>query len=302
MLMQVKEAWADGGYNRVSVTWDDDIATKSVDFELPLNKSAGSQQLYVLVKYYFLLAIEAGYLAHARDFFPVNQTFVQHLTAFYEYYSPTSLIGTVSHGEYTNVSSFIIPHPNEMYIPRSRRYRPGLAEDVYSNNIIDLSEGTFIESTSVSSVETQKKGRRTRSSRTKETHTDPTESSIRERQTSPFAPPTVYDDDYIDNKAISFLELNKENLAHFPTSAGCLSGSTVQTQDIDNRNSVHSSSLTILSVIARISTFSSMNTHPQQRKVWSTALNNLLLMVAVILPIVFLRRQRTTQVPVTHQC
>jgi hypothetical protein len=60
----------------------EDIEAKLVDLVEPFDRIPTSQQLYALVKYYFLLAVEESLCEYSGHFIPVNQSFISEMRTF----------------------------------------------------------------------------------------------------------------------------------------------------------------------------------------------------------------------------
>jgi len=90
-----------GGHNVVEVTWYEAIFEQRVATKLPFKQAATKDELYAVVKYYFLLAVEAGVENFHHDFIPLNRSFVQHLTSLCLHYVPDLRTPTHSTEGYT---------------------------------------------------------------------------------------------------------------------------------------------------------------------------------------------------------
>ncbi|KAI4684223.1 hypothetical protein J4E81_009103 [Alternaria sp. BMP 2799] len=85
-IMEVDERHAYRGHDVVEVTWYEAIFEQRVATKLPFKQAATKDELYAVVKYYFMLAVEAGVENFHHDFIPLNRSFVQHLTSLCIHY------------------------------------------------------------------------------------------------------------------------------------------------------------------------------------------------------------------------
>ncbi|KAI4606075.1 hypothetical protein J4E80_010283 [Alternaria sp. BMP 0032] len=99
--MEVDERHGHGGHDVVEVTWYEAIFEQRVATKLPFKQAATKDELYAVVKYYFLLAVEAGVENFHHDFIPLNRSFVQHLTSLCLHYIPDLRTPTHSTEGYT---------------------------------------------------------------------------------------------------------------------------------------------------------------------------------------------------------
>ena len=100
-IMEVDERHGYGGHDVVEVTWHEAIFEQRVTTKLPFKQAATKDELYAVVKYYFLLAVEAGVENFHHDFIPLNRSFVQHLTSLCLHYVPDLRTPTHSTEGYT---------------------------------------------------------------------------------------------------------------------------------------------------------------------------------------------------------
>ncbi|KAI4607262.1 hypothetical protein J4E83_009718 [Alternaria metachromatica] len=100
-VMEVDERHGYGGHDVVEVTWYEAIFEQRVATKLPFKQAATKDELYAVVKYYFLLAVEAGVDNFHHDFIPLNRSFVQHLTSLCLHYVPDLRTPTHSTEGYT---------------------------------------------------------------------------------------------------------------------------------------------------------------------------------------------------------
>ncbi|KAI4640787.1 hypothetical protein J4E93_008379 [Alternaria ventricosa] len=100
-IMEVDERHGHGGHDVVEVTWYEAISEQRVATKLPFKQAATKDELYAVVKYYFLLAVEAGVENFHHDFIPLNRSFVQHLTSLCLHYAPDLRTPTHSTEGYT---------------------------------------------------------------------------------------------------------------------------------------------------------------------------------------------------------
>ncbi|KAI4681388.1 uncharacterized protein J4E84_007624 [Alternaria hordeiaustralica] len=100
-IMEVDERHRYGGHDVVEVTWYEAIFEQRVATKLPFKQAATKDELYAVVKYYFLLAVEAGVENFHHDFIPLNRSFVQHLTSLCLHYVPDLRTPTHSTEGYT---------------------------------------------------------------------------------------------------------------------------------------------------------------------------------------------------------
>ena len=100
-IMEVDERHGHGGHDVVEVTWYEAIFEQRVATKLPFKQAATKDELYAVVKYYFLLAVEAGVENFHHDFIPLNRSFVQHLTSLCLHYAPDLRTPTHSTEGYT---------------------------------------------------------------------------------------------------------------------------------------------------------------------------------------------------------
>jgi hypothetical protein len=112
------------GHNIVEVGWDEGSLRKEVTLKPPFKQAMTHGELYAVVKYYFLLAVEARVEGFQHDFIPVNESFVQHLTSLCQHYDPDLLTPESSFSEYSDDSKA----PPKRRKERDRRRPPGYAE------------------------------------------------------------------------------------------------------------------------------------------------------------------------------
>ncbi|CAN9413358.1 unnamed protein product [Alternaria alternata] len=112
------------GHNIVNVSWDEGSLRKEVTLKPPFKQAMTHGELYAVVKYYFLLAVEARVEGFQHDFIPVNESFVQHLTSLCQHYDPDLLTPESSFSEYSDDSKA----PPKRRKERDRRRPPGYAE------------------------------------------------------------------------------------------------------------------------------------------------------------------------------
>jgi hypothetical protein len=109
--MEVDEEYGRGGHDVVKVTWDEDVFLKRIALNLPFKQASTYSELYAGVKYYFLLAVEAGVEDFHQDFIPVNRSFVQHLTGLCQHYDYDPSIPASSVWEYHDEEKASPPRP-----------------------------------------------------------------------------------------------------------------------------------------------------------------------------------------------
>lgn len=78
--MEVQEDRKDGGHVMIPVTWTEDLEANRVHLQKIFKDVRQNAELRAVVKYYFLLAVEAGLHGFKQHCIPVNLTFVQELT------------------------------------------------------------------------------------------------------------------------------------------------------------------------------------------------------------------------------
>jgi hypothetical protein len=88
LIMEVEERHEGGGHDLVRVTWKEAVKEEKVAMIEPFKQTATEFELPAVVKYYFLLAVEAAVENFHHDFIPLNRTFVQHLTGLCLHYVP----------------------------------------------------------------------------------------------------------------------------------------------------------------------------------------------------------------------
>lgn len=121
-IMEVDERHAHGGHGGhdvVEVTWYEAVFEQKVATKLPFKQAATKDELYAAVKYYFLLAVEAGVEDFHHDFIPLNRSFVQHLTSLCLHYVPDLRTPTPSTEGYTYDEK-----PTPQYPTKFDRRRP----------------------------------------------------------------------------------------------------------------------------------------------------------------------------------
>ncbi|KAI4663317.1 uncharacterized protein J4E78_003728 [Alternaria triticimaculans] len=100
-IMEVDERHGYGRHDVVEVTWYEAIFEQRVAAKPPFKQAATKDELYAVVKYYFLLAVEAGVENFHHDFIPLNRSFVQHLSSLCLHYVPDLRTPTHSTEGYT---------------------------------------------------------------------------------------------------------------------------------------------------------------------------------------------------------
>ena len=108
----------------MNVSWDEGSLRKEVTLKPPFKQAMTHGKLYAVVRYYFLLAVEARAEGFQHDFIPVNESFVQHLTGLCQHYDPDLLTPESSFSEYSDDSKA----PPKRRKGRDRRRPPGCAE------------------------------------------------------------------------------------------------------------------------------------------------------------------------------
>ncbi|KAF7672745.1 hypothetical protein GT037_009246 [Alternaria burnsii] len=112
------------GHNIVKISWDEVSHGTEVTLKPPFKQAMTYDELYAVVKYYFLLAVEARVEGFQHDFIPVNGSFVQHLTSLCQHYDPDLLTPESSFSEYSDD----LKAPPKRRKERDRRRPPGYAE------------------------------------------------------------------------------------------------------------------------------------------------------------------------------
>jgi len=125
-VMEVDERHGYGGHDVVEVTWYEVIFEQRVATKLPFKQAATKDELYAVVKYYFLLAVEAGVENVHHDFIPLNRSFVQHLTSLCLHYVPDLRTPTHSTEGYTYDEEPPPRYPTKL----DRRRPPGYEKEL----------------------------------------------------------------------------------------------------------------------------------------------------------------------------
>ncbi|KAI4918638.1 hypothetical protein J4E90_003025 [Alternaria incomplexa] len=125
-IMEVDERHGYGGHDVVEVTWYEAIFEQRVATKLPFQQAATKDELYAVVKYYFLLAVEAGVENFHHDFIPLNRSFVQHLTSLCLHYVPDLRTPTHSTEGYTYYEEPPPRYPTKF----DRRRPPGYEKEL----------------------------------------------------------------------------------------------------------------------------------------------------------------------------
>ncbi|KAH6866355.1 hypothetical protein BKA58DRAFT_460026 [Alternaria rosae] len=142
-IMEVNERHGHGGHDVVEVTWYEAVFEQRVATKLPFKQAATKDELYAAVKYYFLLAVEAGVEAFHHDFIPLNRSFVQHLTSLCLHYVPDLRTPTPSTEGYTYDEKPPPQYPTKFDRRRPPGYEkePGVAKvQQFSHVSMDASE------------------------------------------------------------------------------------------------------------------------------------------------------------------
>ncbi|RAR01954.1 hypothetical protein DDE82_006151 [Stemphylium lycopersici] len=132
LKMEVEHANGGGGFNLVEVDWVSDIDTGRVELLPAFREANNRQQLYAVIKYYFLLATECVQDGVEHHFIPINLTFVTHLEAACRALgTQTSPSGDLSENwEYTDeYASPQLPSRNDKHHRQGRLSKlPGVAK------------------------------------------------------------------------------------------------------------------------------------------------------------------------------
>jgi hypothetical protein len=143
LVMEVDERHKGGGYDLMEVTCEEAVEEEKVAMNDPFKQAATEYELRALVKYYFLLAVEAGVEDFHHDFIPFNRSFVQYLTKLCLHYVPDLQTPAPSLGSYIDDQKS--PPRSHKILDRRRlrgyENRPGVAKvKRFQQAIVDSSE------------------------------------------------------------------------------------------------------------------------------------------------------------------